>query len=227
MGMIPRDVTGFLLAGGRSSRMAPPPGGEPQARPIGPDGQRPSPPGGGVGRDKALLPIGSHTLIELVIQHLRPCVGRIVVIGHPDNAPLLEQRLQQRILTDALPHEGPLMGIYTGLLHTDTALNVFVPCDMPWVEERLLERLMGACSVDTPVVASRHPLEGVQPFPLICHSTAGRLIGALLNQHERSLQALLRQPGTRVIPIPETDWWRSFMNVNTRSDYALLSHETT
>ena len=196
--MTRHDVTGFILAGGRSSRM---------------------------GRDKSLLPLGSGTLIDIVSARLQSVLGRVVVIGHPDNAPQLAQRLAQRVLTDVVPHEGPLMGIFTGLLHTHTALNVFVPCDMPWIEERLLDRLMATCSEETPVVASLHPHEGVQPFPLICHRTASRLVGALLNQHERSLRALLGQPRTRIIQIPEMDWWRSFTNVNTLSDYARLSKE--
>ena len=101
--MTRHDVTGFILAGGRSSRM---------------------------GRDKSLLPLGSGTLIDVVSARLQSVLGRVVVIGHPDNAPQLAQRLAQRVLTDVVPHEGPLMGIFTGLLHTHTALNVFVPCDM-------------------------------------------------------------------------------------------------
>ena len=193
-------LTGFILAGGQSSRM---------------------------GRDKALLPLGSQRLIEVVIERIRPLVEQVVVIGNPRNIQPLQARLVHKVLTDLKPDCGPLMGIYTGLIHTQTALNVFVPCDMPWVESRLIERLTQTCREGAAVAASLHPLEGVQPFPLVCHTKACRTIGALLDTAERSLQALLRQSNTSVISIEEPELWRSFTNVNTIADYAKLSDEPT
>ena len=193
-------VTGYILAGGRSSRM---------------------------GRDKALLPVGSRTLIELVMDRLQPLVDHVEVIGQPRNVQSLEERLKRKVLTDITPGRGPLMGVYTGLMQTETALNVFLPCDMPWVEGRLVERLLGWCRGQTQVVASMHPAEGVQPFPLICHVRACRAIGALLDRKEPSLQALLRGPHAQVIEIEEPDLWPSFTNVNTLSDYAKLYDAAT
>ena len=190
-------VTGFILAGGKSSRM---------------------------GRDKALLPVGSYTLIEQVYQRLRPFVARVIVIGNAHNLLRLRATLSaDAILMDAQPGYGPLMGIYTGLMHTDTLFNVFVPCDMPWVERRLIDRLVCSCDHGVEVTAGFHPVEGVQPFPLICRTTASRRIGALLNRGGRSLQALFHQPGTQLVRIEEPDWWRSFTNVNTVADYAKLT----
>lgn len=194
-------LTGIILAGGQSSRM---------------------------GRDKALLPIGQHTLVELVIQRLQPHVEQVFVIGHAQNAGTLHRLLCEErlvvsgILTDLKPGCGPLMGLYTGLMQTETPLSLCVPCDMPWVEGRLIERLASACRGEIGVVASLHPREGLQPFPLICHAKACRAIGALLDDGERSLQSLLRQPQARLVRIEEPELWRSFTNVNTLADYAKL-----
>ena len=234
-------VTGYILAGGQSSRM---------------------------GRDKALLPIGSRTLIELVMKRIQPLVDHVVVIGHPRNVQPLGELLKRKVLTDLKPGCGPLMGIYTGLMQTETALNLFLPCDMPWVEGRLIERLLKACHGEARVVASLHPAQGVQPFPLICHVKACRAIGALLDRavaygirhswsgryqsgrgmpsalalglrrprltagcpprsQESSLQALLRGPHAQLITVEEPDLWQSFTNVNTLSDYAKLYDATT
>ena len=196
-------MTGFILAGGQSSR---------------------------IGRDKALLPVGSQLLIELVIERIQPLVERVVVIGNPRNVQPLKARLTHnthRILTDLAPACGPLMGIYTGLMQTDTAVNLFVPCDMPWVDSRLVERLARRCRAGAEVVASLHPCEGVQPFPLICDAKACRTIRALLTAGDYSLQALLRQPNASLIRIEEPALWRSFTNINTIADYAKLSNYTT
>jgi molybdopterin-guanine dinucleotide biosynthesis protein A len=193
-------VTGYLLAGGTSSRM---------------------------GREKALLPIGACTLIELVMRRLQSLVKRVVVIANAHNVHSLRDTLPaNEILTDIHPGYGPLMGIYTGLMHTETTLNVFVPCDMPWVERQLVERLFADCRQGIHVVASLHPLVGVQPFPLVCQASAARSVGALLDRGERALQVLLQQPSARLITITEPELWRSFTNVNTLTDYVKLAEPT-
>jgi len=180
-----------------------------------------------MGHDKALLPIGSHTLIEFVMQRLRPFVERMVIVGNAHNLQRLRETLPaDAILTDVQPGYGPLMGIYTGLMHTETPLNLFVPCDMPWIEWHLVELLLSACRGDVEAVASLHPFEEVQPFPLICHVKACRTIGALLDRGERSLQSLLHKPRTQLVKIEEPGLWRSFTNVNTLSDYAKLTEAT-
>ena len=189
-------IAGCILAGGASSRM---------------------------GRDKAFLPIGSRPLIEMVVQRLRPFVERMIIIGNAHNLQRLRETLPaDAVVTDMQPGYGPLMGIYTGLMHTETSWNLFLPCDMPWIDRRLIERLAGACHGDVEVVASLHPMEGIQPFPLLCHVKACRTIGTLLNRREQALQALLRQPGAQLITVDEPELWRSFTNVNTVADYAKL-----
>ena len=191
-------MTGYILAGGRSSRM---------------------------GRDKALLPIGDTTLIALVIERLRPWVDRLVVIGNTQNVAQLRALPIDEALSDVTPNCGPLMGVFTGLMQAQTTTNVFVSCDMPFVDGRLVERLAGACHGEAPVVASAHPEEGMQPFPLVCHVKAVRVVGALLNRGQWSLRGLLSQPQTFVIRIEEPELWRSFTNVNTLADYTRVREE--
>jgi molybdopterin-guanine dinucleotide biosynthesis protein A len=179
-----------------------------------------------MGRDKALLPVGSQTLIEMVIERIQSLVERVAVIGSPRNVQWLGKRLAHTVLTDVTPDCGPMMGVYTGLMHTETALNLFVSCDMPWVDGQFIERLLSRCQGDIRVVASLHPSEGIQPFPLICDVKACRTIGALLDRGERSLQALMRHPDTQLVRVEAPELWRSFTNVNTVADYAKLAEET-
>ena len=192
------EMTGFVLAGGASRRM---------------------------GRDKAWLPVGARSLIELVIDRLAPYVNQVIVIGREPDASRLLKLEVDGVLTDCKPAWGPLMGVYTGLMHTETDLNLFVSCDMPWIHGRLIERLIGAYQHGRTVVMSRHPLHGIQPLPLLCHTQACRTIGTLLDRNERSLKALIAQPGTYAASIHEPALRRSFTNVNTLADYAILAHE--
>jgi molybdopterin-guanine dinucleotide biosynthesis protein A len=176
-----------------------------------------------MGRDKALLPVGDQKLIERVIQRVQPSVERLMVIGGAHNAAQLRDLTADPVLIDLKAGYGPLMGIYTGLMHTESSWNLFLPCDMPWIEGCLIERLVGACHGDAEVIASLQPTEGIQPFPLLCHVKVCRTIGALLNRGERALHGWLRQPGTQLVRIEDPDLWRSFTNVNTVADYAKLT----
>lgn len=191
-------MTGFILAGGRSARM---------------------------GRDKALLAAGSQTLIEVVIRRLRSRMDRVITIGNAQNIRQLRDLPLDDVLLDLAPGHGPLMGVFTGLMQTETPMNCFVSCDMPWVQGPVLNRLADACRRGARIAASLHPYEGIQPLPLVCHVSACRTVGSLLDRGERSLHTLLSQPGSRLVHIEEPRLWRSFINVNTVEDYEAFCHE--
>lgn len=196
-------VTGIVLAGGRSSRM---------------------------GCEKALLPVGTQLLIERVIEHLVPLVDHMIVVGHESNARLLAERLDpavvEAVVTDCSPHEGPLMGVYTGLMHSQSPWNLLVPCDMPWADTELLRRFLTACRRDARVVAARHPQGGIQTFPLACHRSVCRLVGALLDGGQRAVRALLREPCALLLPLAEAEC-PAVRSVNTFPDYERLCDELT
>lgn len=192
-------ITGFVLAGGKSSRM---------------------------GRDKALLTVGQWLLIEVVIERIRPHVEQVFVIGNTDNSPRLRDLRVDGVLTDLKPDWGPLMGLYTGLMYSRTPLNLFIPCDMPWIDARLIERLFNTWSDGLDLIASRGPDGRLYPFPLVCHLRACRRIGALLDRRMLSLQELLRHPKARLLAVREPELLRGFTNVNTLDDYVQLHDET-
>ena len=191
-------LTGYILAGGNSSRM---------------------------GRDKAFLPAGKVTLVELVAARLRPLVEDLHVIGHAGNVERLRALappVGPVVLEDFRPGCGPLMGVYTGLMHAVTPLSVFVPCDMPWVQPGLIDLLAAACVDGAEVAACEVPGDGWHPFPLVCRSAALRTVGGLLDRDRRALRDLLATPGARVLTVSEPDLCRSFLNLNTPADHARL-----
>ena len=182
-------VTGIVLAGGASSRM---------------------------GCDKALLTVGGQRLIARVIERLLPWVDRVMVVGHADNAARLQPFVTGEVVTDFVPGRGPLMGLYTGLMHSQTPLNLLVPCDMPRLDDRLVQRLFLAWRPGLALVAGAQPEGRLQPFPLLCHRSACRLIGALLDRRESALQQLRELPGADVIDLDDSV---VPTNLNTPEDY--------
>lgn len=100
--MIP-DVTGVLLAGGKSQRM---------------------------GQDKRFLAIGEETLLTRSLAVLRSVFQRVLVVIAQDSPPL---ESDAPVLRDLIPHCGSLGGLYTGLKQADTEWVFAVACDMPFL----------------------------------------------------------------------------------------------
>ncbi len=106
------DVTGVILAGGKSRRM---------------------------GTDKALLEVGGVPLIERVARVFRRLFHRTLLVT---NDPDLYREAGFPVYTDIHPDRGSLVGIYTGLLKAETPHVFCASCDMPFLNESLIRFLI-------------------------------------------------------------------------------------
>jgi molybdopterin-guanine dinucleotide biosynthesis protein A len=98
------DVTGVLLAGGKSRRM---------------------------GEDKRFLSIGEETLYEHGLAVLRSVFQTVVVVIAQDSPPLASD---VPVWRDLIPGCGSLGGLYTGLKQAMTPSVFAVACDMPFLD---------------------------------------------------------------------------------------------
>lgn len=139
------DVTGVLLAGGRSSRMG--------------------------GREKALLDIAGKPMLVHVLTRLRPQVGRIVINANGDPARFSGHCLP--VVADSIEgYAGPLAGLHAGIewARAETPEVKFiasVPIDCPFLPLDLVARLKSALlakKASCAIAASageRHPVAGL------------------------------------------------------------------
>jgi len=110
------SAVGFVMAGGRSERM---------------------------GRDKALLPRGSSTLLDHAVARLRSACSDVRILCGP------ERRYEGHgadVIVDAIPGAGPLGGVYSGLRSLGGAPGLFLAVDLPDVPEALLAHLLALAS---------------------------------------------------------------------------------
>jgi molybdenum cofactor guanylyltransferase len=97
------DVTGVLLAGGKSRRM---------------------------GEDKRFLSVGEETLFARSLAVLRSVFETVSVVIAQDSAAL---RSDVPVFRDLIPERGSLGGLYTGLKQAVTPYVFVVACDMPFL----------------------------------------------------------------------------------------------
>lgn len=106
------DVTGILLAGGKSQRM---------------------------GEDKRFLPVGKYTLLERSTTILRSLFEQLYIVIAQDGAVLQTDTL---VIRDLIPDCGSLGGLYTGLRKATTPHIFVAACDMPFLNPTVIHYMV-------------------------------------------------------------------------------------
>ena len=107
------DVTGVLLAGGKSRRM---------------------------GRDKRFLAVGEETLLGRSLAALRSVFQHVLVVVAQDTAAM---ETDAPVLRDLIPGCGSLGGLYTGLKQASTEWVFAAACDMPFLNPDTIRHFVG------------------------------------------------------------------------------------
>jgi len=193
-----RHVSGIILNGGESTRL---------------------------GRDKAALVIDGRTLLEHAVEKLARCFDEILLVGRPDAFP--DHPAITQAIPDIIPDAGPLGGIYTGLLAMSRPYGLFVACDMPCLDARVIRRqveVLRASNVDAVVPCwngYREPLHAI--YSRACLLAVRRRLAS----GDYRIRGFFDE--VRVLlwnVLAEGISTRPFTNVNTRSDLAAVVGET-
>ena len=192
------DITGIILAGGKSLRF---------------------------GRNKALEKMAGMTLVERVITRLTPITARIVLVTDRDNGRLSEIKSTEAV-TDIYPARGPLGGIYTGLSASNTAANIVVACDMPFLNTVLLSYMVGI-STGFEAVIPRWPNNQIEPLHGIYSLSCIPVMKKRLENNQLSISECLKEMRVRYFDQVEFSKFDpdflSFFNINNQADIELLN----
>jgi len=107
-----KNVTGFILLGGKSSRY---------------------------GSNKALVEIDGRRLVDRVARVMTSLFHRTVLLT---NTPEEYGYLKLPMVADLIKGLGPLGGIYTGLRTMTDGAGFFVACDMPFLSAGLIRHMV-------------------------------------------------------------------------------------
>lgn len=173
-----------------------------------------------MGRAKAWLPWFGRTLVEHVVERLRPAVDELIVVRSErlDLPPL-----DARVVTDREPERGPLAGIRDGLAAARSEWAFVTATDTPFLTPAHVEALFARRRAAAPVAEGR-----IQVLSAVYPCTAWREAGALLERGVSRPLALLEaldyepvfvgpDPGLGAAPP-----WRGF---NTPAEYLVAARE--
>ena len=199
-----KDITGIILSGGRSSRM---------------------------GVNKSLLKIGDKTVIEHVVKLMRSLFEKVLIVT---NDPGEYSFLNVPLFEDIYTRMGPLAGIHSGLVNSDTRKNFILSCDLPLITSEMIEYLI---TYETDKAITVAKAEGfVQQlcglYDKSCIDKAEEILKAELNTETRNddqkkrgcrVLSLLHECGAEILdaeilPFYSPDF---YFNMNKREDYEL------
>ncbi len=174
-----------------------------------------------LGRNKALETLNHQTFIQRTVSRLLFLRAEIIVVTGLHNRELGVEHLGDvRVVLDAFPGRGPLVGIYTGLLNSRSEKNLAVACDMPFLNQRLI-RYMADVSGDWDAVVPRQGTE-IEPLHSIYSASCLPEVKRLLDEGVYSVSALLKRINVRYVEAAEIDAFDpqhlSFFNINTEED---------
>jgi len=183
---IRENATAIVLAGGQSSRM---------------------------GEDKSMLSADNLPMIEKIVRQLTGHF-REIVIGAND---IEKYRfLNLPVIPDVEKGKGPLMGLYSTLLHSKHEINFVVACDIPDLNMDYVKELMRQAKCHEIVV----PIWGDGKFePLFAVYKKSILDKAkkLLDNGRRKIILLFESADVKYVPMQNAEKW--YKNLNTMEDY--------
>lgn len=168
-------------------------------------------------QNKGLLKLGGITILERIINVLRPKFREILIITNsPGQLGFLKDRCF--IFQDEKKGLGPLGGIYTGLKKMKFEVGFFVACDMPFLNPELIDILLKH-STGFDAVCPRcgkfiEPLHAV--YTKNCINSIEFFIKREDTKRVRDLLSMVR---TCYVDIPAEKFHLGFFNINTREDY--------
>jgi len=181
-----KNITAIVLAGGKNSRM------------------------GGI--DKSMLPVKGVPMIGYIIRQFESLFSKIIISAND-----IEKYsfLGHKVIPDEKEGMGPLMGIYSCLLRSDTDLNFITACDIPDINFDLV-RTMAELSEGVDIVMPVNENNEYEPLHAIYRKTIIPEARKLLKENKLKISGMFEMAKVKYVPFDSRGWYH---NLNFRNDY--------
>ena len=197
MALSANDISGLILAGGRSTRMG--------------------------GRDKGLQILDGQPMIAHIIERLQLQVGSLLINANQNHESyeVFGFPITADVMGDFV---GPLAGLHAGLNQCTTPYLLSVPCDCPFLPSDLASRLGDAlissgADIAYAVTINQNQTEHHPVFCLLKRDVMVGLGEYLSEGNRKVLTWVSSQPHVQVV----FDDHSAFLNINTPDDLKTIN----
>ena len=188
-----REITGIILAGGKSSRM---------------------------GQEKGLIKFKDKHLIEYSINVLKNITDRIIISSNSKSYDFLDFE----IVKDEIPNSGPMGGIYSGLMQSNTEVNLVLSCDTPFVSEDLLMYVLEK-SKGKDIVVPWHGKKFFEPLCAYYNKNSTKILRQFIDKKNYRIPDVFNEVNFKALLMSENlDFFHKelFVNINSKQDLKKL-----
>lgn len=185
------QITGIILAGGKSTRM---------------------------GRNKSFLEFEGLTAIQRTVNLIQSIFCEAIIIT---NTPNEYGFLNLKIFRDIYEGKGPLSGIHSGLINSNTADNFIISCDLPLMNKEMIEYICNFnTDKDITICKSKGKLQNLagRYSKKVTSITESILSNS---RSKKSVNELVEKAHTEIISPEGLEFYSEelFFNMNNPSDY--------
>ena len=171
-----------------------------------------------MGSDKAFLELGGRTLLGRTLDLAKSVTKLVKIVGDPKKfAPF------GHVIADVFPGHGPLGGIHAAFASSETALNLVLGIDLPFLDARLLRYLVTQAAASDAIVTVPRVGGYYQTLCAVYRKEFALVAECALAKDKNKIEALFPQVSVRVIEEQElaTAGFNStfFKNLNTPEDW--------
>ncbi len=191
------DITGVILAGGKSSRM---------------------------GTNKSFLKIGNKFIIEIITELMSSIFQKNIL---STNTPDEYKFLNLLMVEDIFKYSGPLAGIHSALLKSSTEKNFIISCDLPLMNREMIDYIVNFktdCKIVIPRAAGYlQPLIGIYHKSLLLEieNILKETSQECPKSSHKSLHKLIERINSEVIDPTSLPFYSDelFFNMNNEADF--------
>jgi molybdenum cofactor guanylyltransferase len=195
----PLETSGIILAGGRSQRM---------------------------GEDKAFIKISQKPIIEMITDLFRKVFKETLIVTLRKDSYLY---LNVGVYEDIFPERGALGGLYTGLFRSNFSKAFAVACDMPFLNEDVINYLCQQADGYDVVVPRTE--DGLQPLHALYSKRCVGAIETVLTDDKTRIVDFYPLVRVRMVDSREfvslDPQMQSFVNINTPEELNRLKNQKT
>ena len=172
-----------------------------------------------MGEDKGFLKLNGKTFMSSIIAALKPIVGEIIIVSNNSEYDVFNLKR----VADSMEDSGPLAGLYSGLLHSETENNIVLSCDVPLISSPVLKKLLEGAPSEAEVI--QFESEGkTMPLVAMYKKKCRHHFLKLLQTNERRLRFAIDQLDVKTITL-DSELGKTVRNINTISELKDLKHE--
>ncbi len=172
-----------------------------------------------MGSDKGFVLYNDATFMSHVIATLQAFVSEIIIVSNDSEYDVFKLKRVKDKFEDA----GPLAGLYSGLVNSETEKNIVLSCDVPLINNEVLKVLVEGYDSEVDVVQLKSNGETMPLIAMYKKQTIHQFL-ELLKQGDRRLRVAVKSLKTKTITL-DAKLDPFVRNINTTTQLKEINNE--